>query len=390
MNDRYHAVLSPGGTAFFLLFLILISLSPLGAREYALEDWGCFVDLPQGWEPLEVTDDKATFADVGERAFFQIKVYPSDRFDGGEEMFREVGEMLQADGEGELFAYQGEESVFTDLLFAVGETFYQGFGLYIDGSDRDWVVLSFAEAELAHAYHFPLLSALDSFSLNVQALLSPGPVSRFYEASFEAPEEFSFTVPFNEETLEVEASEAALETSQVTVEREAGVLGIYTPEDTDAWQRFYRMVYRDNYRRLDSLYRSLILNGFSPRQEPRAAAEILLSWIQGFAYHRTGTPEDFSTPLEALYDNAGDCDSLGLLYVILLKHFGVDAILMVSDEYDHAMAAADVEGSGARFTWEEKEWVVAETTAPVALGLIAADVADPAGWLGVTFLPELP
>jgi len=334
-----------------------------------------------------VTDDKAIFADVGEKAFFQVKVYPADKFTDGEEIFMPIGNQLQADGEGEIFQYQGMEAVFTDLLFPLGESYYQGFGVYINGDNYDWVILAFAEADYFQGYQFPILSALDSFSINWDALVSPGPVSRFYESSFNDPKEFEFDVPFGDKTLNVLTSEAAMETTQVTVEREAKVLGIYSPEDTDAWQRFYRMIYRDNFRRIDWLYRSLIMNEFSHRQDPREISEDLLSWIQGFEYHRTGTPTDFSTPLETLYNHAGDCDSLGLLYVLLLKHFGVDAIMMVSSEYSHAMAAADVEGVGARFPFEEENWVVAECTTKVDLGRIMADVADPDKWLGISFYP---
>ena len=72
-----------------------------------------------------------------------------------------------------------------------------------------------------------------------------------------------------------------------------------------------------------------------------------------------------------------------MTYVILLHHLGVDAIIMASDRYAHAMAAVDTFGPGARFEFEGRQWLVAEMTAEVALGQIAADVADPAGWIGV-------
>ena len=138
------------------------------------------------------------------------------------------------------------------------------------------------------------------------------------------------------------------------------------------------------------MYRALVMAGVSPRQDPYLTASTLLTWIQGFSYARTGGLEDLSTPLDSLYNGAGDCDSLGLLYVILLKHYGIDAILMVSGTYSHAMAAVDVEGQGARFEWQDKKYLVAETTYEVDLGLIAADMADPAHWLGIPFMPELP
>ena len=57
---------------------------------------------------------------------------------------------------------------------------------------------------------------------------------------------------------------------------------------------------------------------------------------------------------------------------------------MVSDVYSHAMAAVDLAGSGARFPFGGREWLVAELTAPVTLGQIDSTMADPAGWIGVS------
>jgi hypothetical protein len=91
--------------------------------------------------------------------------------------------------------------------------------------------------------------------------------------------------------------------------------------------------------------------------------------------------------VQVLVSSSGDCDSLGLLYVLLLHSFEIDAILLVSEAYSHALGAADIPGEGARFTVEGTGYVVAEMTEKVALGLIAADMADPSGWIPV-FFPE--
>jgi hypothetical protein len=45
----------------------------------------------------------------------------------------------------------------------------------------------------------------------------------------------------------------------------------------------------------------------------------------------------------------------------------------------------DLQGAGARFDWAGKQWLVAETTAQVALGRIGQKVSDPTHWLGIIF-----
>jgi hypothetical protein len=55
------------------------------------------------------------------------------------------------------------------------------------------------------------------------------------------------------------------------------------------------------------------------------------------------------------------------------------------------MGLADIAGEGARFPMKredgggETKWLVAETTAPVPLGLIGEGVSEITKWLGISF-----
>ena len=178
-----------------------------------------------------------------------------------------------------------------------------------------------------------------------------------------------------------------VETAVYVTEREARILS--AAGSVAAWRRFFRIIYRDSLNGLTPLIEELHRR-YSPRPEPqerRLIAEELLSWLQGFEYRRSGTLSDFLDPVQVLVSSSGDCDSLGLLYVLLLHSFEIDAILLVSEAYSHAMPAADLPGEGARFMVEGTGYLVAEMTEKVALGLIAADMADPSGWIPV-FFPE--
>ena len=86
-----------------------------------------------------------------------------------------------------------------------------------------------------------------------------------------------------------------------------------------------------------------------------------------------------------MLSRSGDCDSLGMVYVLLLRRLGFDAVLLVSSKYSHAMAGVDVPGKGARIAYEGKNYLVAELTDKVELGLIDQTMADPAGWIPVAF-----
>jgi hypothetical protein len=110
-----------------------------------------------------------------------------------------------------------------------------------------------------------------------------------------------------------------------------------------------------------------------------------LEWVQGFAYERNFSGSDFVNPVSAALEGRGDCDSRAMLWAIILEQANVNAAIMVSASYGHAMGLVDMEGTGARFDWAGKQWLVAETTARVSLGLIGEKASDPGQWLGIIF-----
>jgi hypothetical protein len=59
---------------------------------------------------------------------------------------------------------------------------------------------------------------------------------------------------------------------------------------------------------------------------------------------------------------------------------------MVSYRYKHSVAAVDVPGEGARFPYNDKKYLIAETTKDVSLGRIAQSMSEIEGWLGIDFL----
>ncbi len=372
---------------FLLTFLFAALLIPsfVQAKEYFLEDWQVYVDMPQGLDPLEVTTTKATFGNEKENVFFQIKVYPADTYKTADDLFENVKKQLKAEGDGYKYNYNGSDSVFADISFNTDLASYRAYSVFINKADYDIAVISFCEKEIYDNAHFYILSALDSFSDSYEALFSPGPVSSFFELTAEKSTLVKISLPFGNAKYVFEADSTAIEAAEITAEREAHVLSLFKPEDTDAWSRFYRMIYRDNYSRTDEFFYQIRDNLIRGIKDPEEISKKLLSWFQKFSYSRTGTIADFSPPLTALKDFSADCDSLGLLYITLLKRLGIDAILMVSSEYSHSMAAVDIPGKGARFPFNGKKYLVAEMTKDVEIGQINAKTADPAKWMGIEF-----
>lgn len=372
-------------SGLIIALLLFFSAPFLEGAEISLKPGGPFVNPPEGWMLLEERDDKFTFADPTQNAFLQIKLYPGKTFRRAEEFYLEIKKQLSAQGEGIPYLFQGRDSYFADLVFRAGDFPFRGYLVFINSEPYDIVIMAIAGTDAYDPMHDYLLSALDSFSLDMMGFYSPGPVTQFFVNS--APQEWQFfDIPGSARKTQVKVNTFELEAAEIFIEREARILAASRPEQiNDAWARYYRLIFRDNYRRVGEqagkVENALALGGSSEAER----AKTLLSWMQGFTYERTGTLSDLLSPLHTLISGGGDCDARGLLYCLLLSHYGTEAILMVSTRYSHAVAAVDMEGLGARFQVGGKSYLVAELTKPIALGLIASDMADPSGWLGISF-----
>ena len=105
--------------------------------------------------------------------------------------------------------------------------------------------------------------------------------------------------------------------------------------------------------------------------------------VQNFEYYRTGTVSDLTSPIETAYNMSGDCDSRAILFIILLDYFGIDSVLLVSTEYSHSAAGVDIQGEGAKIRFNNKDYLFAELTSIVDLGLVDITMADPSGWITI-------
>lgn len=370
---------------------VALALVALAAPAFALAAvnpvFGYSVDLPVGWVEADGSDpEHIGFLSPNSDAMIQIVALDPGTGSDGLEIARFMLDEVDGEGEPEAFEYQGRRAALSELAFITGGLDVQGYLVTINDRSADYAILAFAALESYEVAHDHLLSAIDSFSIGEESRVYPGPVSQFFYP-FPAPDEQMQSIPFFGQPLPFAVDPGAEEASKVLVDREARILEPYgaLKEEVahDAWRRYFRMIYRDNYMRLapiaEEVGRRLEADGLPRVDYPHE----LLAWLQGFDYERTGGLSDFQPPVSCLVNSSGDCDSLALTYVIILHHLGFDAIMMASNVHAHALAAVDAHGGGARFPFEGRQWLVAELTADVALGQIDARMADPAGWIGV-------
>ncbi|MBU0928031.1 MAG: hypothetical protein KKA67_09800 [Spirochaetes bacterium] len=421
----------PRSLAIALACAALVSARPAACDEY-YSDHGFSIDLPEGFAYLEGDGStKFSFGSPDGAVRVDMIVYPPARFSDARSGAADTMRRLSGRGDFQSFRYEGKDAAVGEISF--GDGAYRGRALFVDGASAprstadaaapertyDLAVLAYAPAAAYGAYADVVGSAMDGFSLRVSRRAAPGPLGSASRAGLGQAAPRTAAIAFGEATVRVpwDPREAAI--SQALVEREYRVLTAYAeaPELLDAAiARFYRMAFRDAAPSLDRLALELsaawetgawagerassIRAGrpaatgakvekkaagprFGAAASPGPYAEALLAWVQGFNYERDPAGSDVVNPISAAFEGRGDCDSRALVMATLLQKEGVEAILMISLKYEHALAAVDAPGPGARFPFDGKQWLVAETTAKVGIGRIDASQADPSAWIGV-------
>ena len=367
---------------FYLLCFLLLPVF-LPAAEFYLDVYDYYLNLPATWSVYSAeTEDYLVFQDQHEKAFFQVQTLHRTTGDTSPAaVCRETLAGLQPRIETAVFSYNGNRACYGTVGFSMGEATAEGFTVCIELEDTFVLLFAYTAEQNLTSYMPLLLSCLDGFSYTRGGRKLPGPVSQFYYP-FPGEQEKQFRIRFQSGEIPVFVDPGEVDASQDMIEREARILAELPELNIDAWERYYQLIYRDSYMRIEPAARKI--GRMLTEKDDYTKASELLTWLQGFSYLRTGTVSDLQSPLQTLLTATGDCDSLGLLYCIILDYLGIESILLVSNEYAHSIVGVDVPGEGARFQYEETSYLVAELTDQVEIGLIDRTMADPGKWIPIS------
>jgi hypothetical protein len=367
------------------LLLLLVPVFAFADPLYS-PTWGFSLDLPEGYRFIEGNGkDRFSFAGPG-GIRFDLLVYDGI-YKTQEELIDDVYRRLQNRGDADFFRYHNRQAAVLELDFAESA----GWGLCVElgystgDSPPMLLALSYSpvDGNTPELFH---LSALDSIVPSGEDRYYPGPITEY---SYPRGEARRRKLAGSGITAMIRENDA--EASQVLIEREFRVLENYLSSEhwREAWIRYYRLIYRDSRDRIADAAAALVRNWKTDRygsdEAKRELAQKVLTFVQGFRYERNPEGSDFVNLVSAVTEGRGDCDSRAMLWAVILANADIRSAIMVSRQYGHAMGLAELTGTGARFEAGGTEWLVAETTANVDIGLIAQDVSDAALWLGIVF-----
>lgn len=311
-----------------------------------------------------------------------VTAYDGSSYQTVEEMFKTLSREYHGQGEFFSFVYQGMEALLGEVEFKIADRVHKGWLLFLEGDEFDYHLNAFSLLESYEVSQSKILSVIDSFAYGESGALGFGPVSTFLHSS-ENKQVLTYPIDFFNQTINISSSEYDFTNAQTIIEREADIMKDYSEDPTNfysAWKRYYKLIFRDNYSRLEPLFqelnRYLGQDMFSDYQR----AEYLMLWLHSFQYDRLGGQSDLLNPLASCTSQTGDCDARSLIMGILLHKFGIESILLTSEKVKHAMIAVKIPGEGVKYSYDGDDYLRIELTKKALMGEIPENLVDESLW----------
>lgn len=377
-----------------ILLLTFFCVFPIFAETVTDQDYGYSLDLPEGYEIKDYSEDGTSY-------FLQhpnipvsliMKVVKDDKGTSNTVLKNQMNK-LNAKTDLDNFDWNRTKC-------SVGK-----FSMVLDQSYAGWSVcaplqvkgyyltlICYAPKEKEPGCEQFIFSTLNSLSTDMENYNTPGIIVTY---AFPKEGTKSITLDINGNKVYTFIDKSDEEASQWIVDMEYAVLTLYGKHNMwkEAWQRYYRMIYRDSFGRLENvsadIYDALWFNikSKNPKNPEIAYAQELLSWVQNFDYYRgeKSSDSDFTSLPRMLAGTGNDCDSRSLLICMLLKTLGIESIMIFSPQYSHAMACTLIEAPGQTFKLPgtNLEFIMGETTAHVTWGMISKEHSDRSKWIEV-------
>lgn len=372
----------------YCLILFFVGISVSFAEILNSPTWGYSVDLP---EEFVLVDKNGADSYMFENAFVSstviLKAYKKEKFSSSLEAMETVMKQLGAEFECAETDWRNTDCIISQFAFNLGGASNTGWAVssLLQDSKGYVVMLCYTPTDVFYDLEQFVISCVDSLCIDYGSYYSPGPLTSF---AFPKGEVQNHTVEIAGEKIDFPLNSNDIEADRFVVEREYSVLSLYQDSEmwVEAWQRYYRQVYKNAYSRLKiaafNIYNRLIKTCESENPDIELTQK-LLSWTQGFDYVRDFTSTDF-TPITASITGTGsDCDSRAMLLACLLHHMNYDTCLFVSAEFSHSLFGIVLDKAGAKINIDGRQFLLGETTAQVDIGLVPANMNQTNKWIFV-------
>lgn len=348
------------------------------------------IDLPEGFYTVSASEDEKSYQLQSSLlpVTAAIKIYGKEIYKTPKDALTDNLKRIKAQNEIETFKWRNQDIALATYSNYLGQIANAGYAVAVSLPENEGILIMLVWTEQSHfsVYGDFILSVIDGLCIDFGSYYEAGPITHY---AFPDSEKFiPVTLKIDGKEIKSSIRQSDKDANEYLIEREYNVLKLYanSPLWQEAWTRYYRMIFRDSFKRLNRVSFD-IFNEINPYcTDDTDLAQKLLTWTQGMKYEREKTSSDFASLPSIILGGGSDCDSRSMLLSVLLKNMNMDSIMFISKEFSHAVAGLVSTHPGHNFTANGKEYLIGETTASgITWGMIAQEQDDISKWIPVLF-----
>lgn len=377
---------------FFLILTILFIFlsSEIYSEILTSPTWGFSVDLPEGFVLADSTgNDSFLFQHKNISVQVILRAFKKERYATTTIAMDYVMKQLSATYDTDTTDWRNTTTVISSFDMTLNGESLSGWGVCSELPDSDGIIvmLSYGPKSQEKAFEPFIVSTIDSLAIDLGSFYEAGPITHW---AYPKTGNVKHNIEIAGKKIQFTLDSSDIEAENFLIEREYGILVLYQSSDLwkEAWQRYYRQIFRNACSRIKNVSFSIGNALLKQSKNDKELIQTLLTWVQYFEYDRQQNTADLMPVTAVLTGEGSDCDSRSILLAIILYQLNYDTCLFISADYSHAMLGVVLDEPGAKITRNEKTYLLGETTGKVEIGQIANTMADETKWIEVDFIME--
>lgn len=374
-----------------IAFLLIFSVSSHAERMGIPGQESLFIDFPEGFEVTQISSDKKSYQLENNELKISciVKTYNKSNYGTCQRALDDTISKLKLTGSSKVILWSNQYCATSSIQGKISNNDISGIAECVTlPFDKGYVVLlGWCKKSDEKKCRPAIESLMDSICIDQGSYMGIGLYTKARYSDSPSTEK-KIQLVIDGKLINTKLYLEDITQAQYVVEREYSVLSLYQQSKKwqEAWIRFYRMIFKDSYERLDRCAFDIYNVLCSSCSDETELAQKLLYWTQNLPYQRERTASDFTCLPGIISGQGNDCDGRSLLMAVLLTHMNQDSVIFVSSKHSHAMAGFVSTHPGREFDVNGKKYLMGETTKQgLTWGMIAQNMSDQKDWITVTF-----
>lgn len=396
-SNLYKYIFNTKKIILAISFFVFSLFNPIKLNAEIIQDsiYKFSLDIPEGFVLSDTSEDGMTylFTHPNIPVEFSLKIEKTSETKSPYVLEKTLSKLSAAFSIDD-FSWNNTDCAISDFAFKLDKN-YSGWAVCAPSQIKNTFItlLCYAPSNKRQACDQFIMSTINSLCTNDEYFCMPGIILTY---AFPKEGEKSIKLNINGNSIQSKIDNSDIDAANFLVELEYSVLKLYSKHNLwqEAWERYYRMIYRDSFGRLENCVSDVfdVLIPLSKKKNPSNpdlfVAQQILSWTQTFSYQRNNASannSDFTSLPAAICGYGSDCDSRSLLVCLFMRCLGYESIMLISPEYSHALACIELNAPGQKYipAGTDREFLMGETTAKVTWGMIAQNQADRTKWIPI-------